>query len=99
MHIWTRRQLLGLAGRHVESTCWVRLQVMELEVGQTRPFALDKGNLILTCLSGEAILKHAANETRLTQGDQVLAVAGDGFQLACACDEAVVLELIWAPGI
>jgi quercetin dioxygenase-like cupin family protein len=96
---WSRAHLEGMVGRHLSSSAWARVQVVEAGHRHRPPFRVALGEVIVLCLEGTCQVTVTDRTVELTRGDQVLVEEGESFALRSdSPDRDALVELIWVPG-
>jgi len=96
---WTRRYLEGMTGRHIASEQHVRIQVLEIKPGSRDPWAVDRGSLLITVISGHCHVRANEKQATLGPGEQWLLDEGDLVAVTRANqEEEAIVQYLWAPG-
>ena len=100
MEILKNSPFVESINREIASQPQSRTQVLEVPWrSEVVLWPVDHGELYITVVRGEGLIKSAVAENRLEAGDQVHLVEGDEFALLPAdADLAFVVQMYWAPG-
>lgn len=101
MEIWTKSEHVGSTNRLIASQTQSRTQVVEIPYKEKASSAsVDYGELLVTVIKGNGIIKTKDEEVDIGQGDQVHLVEGDEFALSSAREDvSFVVQMYWAPNI
>ena len=101
MEIWTKSQYIESMNRLIASQPQTRAQVVEIPYRKKASLSpVDYGELLITVLKGNGIIKTKDEKSKIEQGDQVYLVEGDEFALLAAKqDVSFVVQIYWAPNI
>lgn len=100
MNYFSSQTLSEATGRHIASEPHLRIQVLSIPADASSEF-FDHyhGELLLLILEGKAKIRTPESEIELSQGDQVLLVDGEKFNILPASGyNEVKVQYIWAPG-
>ncbi len=101
MEIWSKSQHIESTNRLIASQPQSRAQTVEIPYRKTASLApVDYGEILITVLKGNGIIKSRDEENRIEEGDQVHLLEGDEFVLLAASqDTPFFVQLYWAPNI
>lgn len=101
MEIWLKSQHVESTNRLIASQPQSRAQVVEIPYLKTASLSpVDYGELLITVLKGNGVIKTKDEKIKIDKGDQVYLVEGDEFALLAAKkDVSFVVQIYWAPNI
>ncbi len=101
MEIWKQSSLLESSGRHIAAQVQSRIQVTEIPFQEAGSLGrVDFGEMLITVLRGEGVVRTGNSQDELVSGDQVYLLQGDEFSLSAATKGAsFVVQMYWAPEI
>ena len=101
MEIWSKSQHIESTNRLIACQAQSRVQAVEIPYQKEASLSpVDYGELLITVLKGNGIIKTKDEKGKIEQGDQVYLVEGDEFaMLAAKQDVAFVVQIYWAPNI
>ncbi len=101
MEIWKQSNKLESTGRHLSSQTQSRIQISEIAYQLDAAMnCVDFGEMLITVLKGNGIIKTNTSSDELEKGDQVYLNQGDFFLLSAITDETkFIVQMYWAPQI
>ena len=101
MEIYRNSEHLESTAREIASQTQARAQVVEVPFRQDAQLeTVDHGDILITVIKGNGLIKAEESEHALERNDQVLLTEGDCFSLLPASDnDPFVVQIYWAPSI